>query len=67
MKEWGVGSGEWMTASGRFGVPGPFGILVQSRKGFRAEGAERCAEGSHFPPRPAEDAESGGEISPPDP
>jgi hypothetical protein len=46
MKEWGVGvgSGEWTTASGRFGVLGPFGMLVQSRKGFHAEGAERCAQ-----------------------
>ena len=56
-----------MTASGRFGVPGPFGIPAMSRKGFHTEGAERCAEGGHFPPRPAEDAERGGEIPPPDP
>jgi len=65
--EWGVGGGEWMTASGRFGVLGPFGIPAMSRKGFHAEGAERCAEGSRGALRPAEDAERGGEIPPPDP
>jgi len=47
MKEWGVGGGEWTTASGRFGVPGPFDVLARSRKDFHAEGAERRAEGSH--------------------
>jgi hypothetical protein len=41
------------TASGRFGVLGPFGFLTRSRKGFHAEGAEPCAQGSHvrFGPR----------------
>jgi hypothetical protein len=56
-----------VTASGRFGVPGPFGVLVRSRKGFHAEGAERCAEGSHVPLGPRRARRLGGEISAPDP
>jgi len=42
------------TASGRFGVPGPFDVLASSRKEFHAEGAERGAPAGHSPPRPAE-------------
>jgi len=53
------------TASGRVGVPGPFGVLAALRKGFHAEGAERGADGGHIPPGSAEDAERGGEIAPP--
>jgi hypothetical protein len=34
---------------------------------FHAEIAERCASVGHLPPGPAEDAERGGEISPPEP
>ena len=42
-------------------------FLGMSRQGFHAEGAEGDAQLSHFPPGPAEDAERGGEIAPPDP
>jgi hypothetical protein len=43
------------TASGRSGAPQ-----------FHAESAERCANEGHLAPGPAEDAERGGGISPPD-
>jgi len=33
---------ECVTASGRFGVPGPFDSPATSRNGFHAERAERC-------------------------